>query len=157
MYSGPIDNRKKIFEGSVLRDYTSYFSGHMTYGPQDLSKSLLKYLIATYSKIDDQMIRDYKRYYNNGEDIIENDLLKLAENPEFGDCFDYESRDSYSDNGHRLKNLLQEDQESFELRMELIKLIKTYHLDLESVSRWLKRQRNVEKNDILFFTSNRTL
>ena len=148
VYSGPIDNRRAIFEGTVNRDYTSFYRGYMTYGPQDFSKSLLDHLKKEYTKINDHLLKKFKQNYNEGEDIIEEDLLKLVEDPEFMDCFDYEEK-SYGE-PVREKNIMMEDKQSFQLRMHLISLIKRYKLDLESVARWLKRQRNAEKNDILF-------
>lgn len=148
IYSGPIDNRKKIFDGSVDRDYTSFYRGYISYGHQDFTKTLLKHLMSEYPRINDNLIRKFKQHYNEGEDIIENDLVKLAKDPEFGDCYDYEETEY--NNSIVEKNLLMEDKQSFQLRIELISLIKEYNLDLKSVSRWIKRQRNVEKNDIIF-------
>lgn len=148
LYSGPIDNRRKIFDGTVRRDYQSFYRGYITYGPQDFTKTLLNHLKREYPRINDRIICNFKKYYNEGEDIIENDLVKLAEDPEFGDCYDY----TETEYGNQVieKNLLMEDQLSFDLRMELISLIKEYNLDLEAVSKWIKRQRNVERNDIIF-------
>lgn len=150
VYSGPVDNRKAIFMGTVPRNYTSFYVGYLTYGPQDFSKSLLKHLINEYTEINDSLLRKFKDNYNNGEDIIEDKLLRLMENPEYGDCFDYISTNRYHGENDREKNIMMEDRESFNIRMELIKLIKQYNLDLYAIANWIKRQRNVERNDLIY-------
>ena len=115
--------------------------------PGDLSKELLEYVKNNYTIITKEEIRNLRDRYNHGEYLIEEKLKKIGRDPEFNGVFHYTT--SYRYRGESpTRWAFGSSGESIRVRNNLIAAIKDYHLDLISLVRWLKKQQNVEKNDI---------
>lgn len=150
---GHYDDRKAIFLGTVDRDWGSFYSGILSYAPSDFTKKTLNYILEHYEYIDNSILRRMHSYYNNGEEIVEKELYDVCEDPEFLDALTYVS-DNYRDRGVQ-RNVLDSSDHSFSIRMSLIHLIQEFNLDIKSVLRYLKKQRNRENNDVVYLIENR--
>ena len=152
-YWGHYDWRKSIYLGDIPRDFKSFFSGYLSYGPGDFNKNVLNHILKTYPMIDNGVLRMIHRNYNNGENEVEEDIENLCKDPEFHDALSYVC-DHYQNRGATW-HLLDSHNHSFNMKISLIHLIQQYHLDLESLLRFLKRQRNVENNGLEYLINAR--
>ena len=152
-YWGKYDYRRTIFFGTVPRDYRHFYSGYLSYAPGDFNKNVLEHILKNFEMIDDYTLRRIHNNYNNGENDVEQDIVEVCKDPEFYDALNYVS-DSYRSRGVS-RNLLDSSDESFSMKIQLIHLIQEYHLDIKALLRFLKRQRNVENNDVNYLIGNR--
>lgn len=151
--SGRYDDRKNIYLGTLPRNWTTFFSGYLSYAPGDFSKNTFNHILETYDEIDNSILRNLHSNYNNGEEKVEAELIRICQDPEFLDALNYTS-DRYRGRGVQ-KNVLDSDSGSFYIKMNLIHLIQEFNLDIESVLRYLKKQRNRENNDISYMIDSR--
>lgn len=148
------DLRKKIYEGEETTRL-GYFNrkiiyyGSISLAPSDFSKELLNYIKREYKEINSSLLTRLHTEYNNGEYHVEKKLKKIGQDPEFFEIFHYKSNRGYYGNRNReQKWTFGFSPESRTVRMNLINAIKDYNLDLIALCRWLKKQKNVDKNDI---------
>lgn len=123
--------------------------------PGELNKNLLAYIKDNYTILRREEIRNLKDRYNDGEYKIELALKKLGKDPEFTGIFHYMTAYRYrGENPTRWA--FGSSTESIRVRNNLIAAIKDYNLELVALARWLKKQQNVEKNDVgyLFGSGN---
>ena len=147
------DIRKTIYEGEVN---ISSWGGQLTYygsitiAPSDFSKELLNYIKENFTEINSSLLNRLYSDYNKGEYHIEKELKKIAQDPEFYGIFHYKSTRGY------YRREVDRDQrwtfgtshESRTVRQHLMEVIQEYNLDYISLCKWLKKQINVDKNDI---------
>ena len=149
------DLRKDIYKGAENIPYPAW-TRRITYypsikiAPSDLSKELLQYIQKNYTEIDSQTINRLHDDYNNGEYHIEKKLKQIAQNPEFYGIFHYTTQRGYyyNNNPTQQKWTFGKSGESRTVRTNLINTIQQYNLNLTALCKWLKKQQNVEKNDI---------
>lgn len=144
-----IDNRKNIF----LDKHRYRHSRYISCSPTDCSKELLEYIKSLKHISISHLSRLYKSY-NNGEFDVEKVLMKLNESDEFSDIFTYES-DNYYESG-TVNIFKSHSYTSDRIRDNIIRTIQEYSLDYIAFCRWIKKQKNVEKNEIdyLFDTNH---
>lgn len=152
-YWGKFDHRKSVYFGQVPRDYRHYYSGYLSYAPGDFNKNVLDHIMRNFDMVDDYTLRRIHNNYNNGESKVEKEIEAVCEDPEFYDALNYVS-DSYRSRGVS-RNLLDASDDSFSMKIELIHTIQEYHLDIKAVLRFIKRQRNVENNDLNYLIGSR--
>ena len=144
------DYRKLIYQGIIPETSWGYkrkFYGAMRIRPADLRKDLFQYIKKTYTKVNNSLLRELKDQYNNNEYPIEQTLKKLAQTPELQGTLHYTSHGYYNTQGKE-KWAFGTSHESKRVRQNLISAIQEYHLEPQALLRWLKKQKNVEKNDI---------
>lgn len=148
-----LDFRKSIFEGKNPHYNWSpklrrRFYGGVKIRPSDLRKDLLQYILKTYPVINQNRLYLLKEEYNNNEFPIEQKLKKLARTPEFQGTLHYTQHYHYRQNEPIEKWAFGTSNESRMVRKNLIQAIQTYHLEPKALMQWLKKQKNVEKNDV---------
>lgn len=161
LFGDGFDLRKKIYEGEtkIKRRYwttpISYYKS-IDIAPSDFSKEVLSYIQKNYKEVDSQTLRKLHSDYNNGEYHIEERLKKIGRDPEFVGIFHYASTRGYTRGPKQIKWAFGTSPESRSVRRNLINAIQDYNLDLMALSRWIKKQQNVDKNDVgyLFGTGN---
>ena len=135
---------EKLYKWSTKLNYY----GSITLAPSDFSKELLNYIKENYTEVSSQMLRQLHGEYNNGEYWIEKELKKIGQDPEFYGIFHYESNRGYGRRHKEQKWAFGTSHESRTVRSHLMQVIREYNLDLQSLCKWLKKQQNVDKNDI---------
>lgn len=156
---GRTDIREYVFtlNKKVTGGKTPYirFYSYIDILPGQLNKEVLKYLKSNKPLLTREILRDLKENYNNGEYYVEQELKKIGQDPEFSGIFHYTTEYRYRGQNPR-RWAFGTSQESRRVKNNLIKTIKDYNLDLISLCRWLKKQLNVEKNDVgyLFGSGN---
>ena len=152
------DIRKTIYEGEERcnRWGRIHYSGSIKLAPGDFSKELLNYIKENYTEVDSALLNRLHSEYNKGEYAIEKNLKEIGRDPEFYGIFHYESSSYYPRGQKQQKWAFGTSSESRRVRVNLISAIQDYNLDLLSFCRWLKKQKNVDKNDVgyLFGYSN---
>ena len=144
------DIRKTIYEGEERCNNwgrISYY-GSIKLAPGDFSKELLNYIKKNYTEVDSKLLNDLHSEYNNGEYHIEEKLKKIGQDPEFYGIFHYETSSYYPRGQKTQKWAFGTSSESRRVRFNLISAIQEYNLDLISFCKWLKKQKNVDKNDV---------
>lgn len=140
------DLRKEIYLGNIPRTWGLMFYSRITILPSELSKPLLNYVKENYKEINQGLLFNLKQEFNNGEYRIQKQLKALGETPEFTGIFHFESQ-MYGSMGNT-RWLFGTSNESRRCRLEMIKLIQEYNLNPEALCRWIKKQKNIERNDI---------
>lgn len=144
------DLREWVFTDQTKIDgrYTPRISssGRLSVAPGDLKKEVRDYVIKNVDVITESKLKMFKDHYNNGEYEIEKELRKINSDPEFNGIFHY-TRQGYQSRGET-GWIFGNSHESRTVRVNLISAIRDYNLDILSFCRFLKRQKNVEKNDI---------
>ena len=155
------DLRKEIYEGEtkIRRDFWSspirYYHS-IDIAPSDLSKELLQYIQENFEEIDSSTLRRLHSEYNHGEYHIEKKLKEIGQDPEFIGIFHYKSTRGYHRGPRQTKWAFGTSPESRTVRRNLISAIQEYNLDLIALSKWIKKQLNVDRNDVgyLFGSGN---
>ena len=149
------DLRKQIYQGETKIKYNYWsrkiiYYGSITLAPSDFSKELLNYIHKNYTELDSSILNKLHTDYNNGEYHIEQKLKKIAQDPEFYGIFHYKTGRRYYTPSIETKEkwTFGTSHESRNVRSNLMNVIKDYNLDLIALCRWLKKQKNVDKNDI---------
>lgn len=149
-YNGNIiDHRKDIYLGRYVSRHSRYVSN----SPSECSKEIL-FHIKALKNVTCSQIHNLVNNYNNGEMQIERDLIELHNSDEFADIFMY-TEDNYR--GRHTYNVLEDDDyTAIRIRNNIYRTIRDFSLDLEAFCRWIKKQKNVEKNDVgyLFETNH---
>ena len=127
--------------------YSRYHHINFKYSPHEANKDTLKIL----KKYQDEngfitlnIIDDIISYYNNGEYQIVEELEKEADK--------VENRDIFTINRYYGEEYIFEDKNylsSRTVRM-LVDMIKDFNLDMNAFLKWLRMQKNVEKNSLYF-------
>ena len=149
------DLRKDIYLGETHKGeyYWSRITNYcrLKIAPSDFTKELLKYIQENYKEIDTTLLKKLYSEYNNGEYHIEKKLKEIGQNPEFYGIFHYRTQRGYyyRDGPFRqTKWAFGTSHESVRIKINLIHAIQEYNLDLIALCKWLKKQKNVDKNDI---------
>lgn len=147
------DYRKEIYLGTVPRQsWYSMYTGGPFIAPSDLSKEVLSYIKKNIKEVSNSYLDRIKYSYNNGEYKVQQELMEVSRSPEFAGIFYYPSQ-RYRTRGNR-RWVFGTSGESMTLRTEIIHLIQEYNLDYEALCRWIKKQQNVEKNDLAYLFGN---
>ena len=146
---------KKLCGGRKPPWYSIGFYDYVDVLPGELNKDLLSYVRNNYEILTKDEIRNLKDRYNDGEYKIEIELKKIGRNPEFTGVFHYMTQYRYRGQ-NPVRWAFGSSVESIRVRNNLIAAIKDYNLDPMALVRWLKKQQNVEKNDVgyLFGSGN---
>ena len=141
----PYDYRKAIYLDERRHKHGKYIS----YSPSDCSKSLLAY-IKSRGEITIARLNNLVQHYNDGEYEIEMELIRLNSTDEFHDIFTY-TETGYGRNRDEEIRLFESDSYTAErIKSNIYRTIREYSLDLEAFCRWIKKQKNVEKNGISY-------
>lgn len=152
-----VDLRKSIYQG---QEKLYRYSGKLTYyhsidlAPKDFSKELLSYILENFKEVNSSLLHDLYSSYNNGEYHIEKELRKIGQDPEFTGIFHYTTQFRYHRNNNSDRWVFGTSHESIRIKRSLIFCIREYNLDLIALCRWLKKQQNVDKNDIGYLFGN---
>lgn len=148
------DLRKTIYEGEERVGWRKLnYYGSITLAPGDFSKELLKYILENYTEIDSGLLNELHTSYNRGEYHIEQQLKEIGQDPEFNGIFHYTTQYRYGGE-NRERWVFGTSGESKRVRQHLMFAIKEYNLDLIALCKWLKKQQNVDKNDIGYLFGN---
>ena len=153
------DMRKSIFEGETRPKNYWYrpleYYRYISIAPSDLNKELLNYIKENYTEIDSTTLNRLHSSYNNGEYYIEQQLKKIAQDPEFFGIFHYKSSRGYYGRENTQRWTFGTSHESRVVRANLMHAIQEYNLDLIALCKWLKKQQNVDRNDIGYLLGDR--
>lgn len=138
-----VDHRKDIYLGR----FSYKHSRHIHVAPSACSKELLNY-IKEQGTITIRQLHTLHSEYNNGEWHLEQKLKALQDTHEFADIFEFE-QNSYAYVGPS-NALTNQSPTCQRIRSNMYRTIKDYSLDLVAFCRWIKKQKNVEKNDVEF-------
>lgn len=146
------DIRKDIFLGE---ERCSSWGGKLVYyksitlAPGDFNKELLEYIKSKYTEINSSLLNRLYDEYNNGEYHVEKKLKKIGRDPEFIGIFHYTSKTGYGYSATITEKwAFGTSSESRRVRRNILHAVKEYNLDLIAFARWLKKQQNVDKNDV---------
>lgn len=136
-----VDNRKKIYEDKYVCRHNIY----ITYSPSDCSKEVLDFIKNRHTvSIND--LDEIVGYYNDGEFYIHKQLSDLESTSEFEGIFTY--KQSRWRGGEYINILDSDDYTARQIKHRVFEAIKNYSLEPEAFCRWIKKQQNIDKNDI---------
>lgn len=148
-YSGVQDYRKDIY----LDEYTHAHNISITKSPAQCIKEVINHLKECQT-VSVSYFNEIVDYYNNGEFAIHDALVKMEKKPEFQGIF------SYYDNSWSRECYVNvfddcDSYKSLTIKHRIFNVIKDYSLELEAFCRWIKKQQNIDKNDLDYlFNSN---
>ena len=145
------DIRKSIYEGeekcNTWGKLTYYKS--ISLAPGDFSKELLNFIKKNYKTVNSTLLNTLYEDYNHGEYHIEKKLKKIGRDPEFVGIFHYQTQVGYGYNRKVTdKWAFGTSNESRRVKTNIISAVQNFNLDPIAFCKWLKKQQNVDKNDV---------
>lgn len=146
---GKDDIRKTIYEGEEKCGWGRLiYYGSISLSPSDFNKEVLNYIKKHHEVINSKLLETFYTEYNNGEYHLEKKLKEIAQDPEFFGIFHYSGQSYYRYGEKKQKWAFGKSSESRRVRSNLLFAIREFNLDLLSFCKWLKKQQNVDKNDV---------